>query len=64
MTNPKLKPCPKCGCTEGLAIYTYEAGNRHVECNFCFYLGRGENSIRQAIKSHPATHTTSQRADD
>jgi uncharacterized metal-binding protein (TIGR02443 family) len=53
-TNPKLKPCPNCKTVDHLAVYSYEqsGGTKHVECNKCFYLGRGEGSIRQAIKSH------------
>lgn len=52
-TNPKIKPCPKCGET-GLAVYSYEqsGGTKHVECDKCHYLGPGEGSVRQAIKSH------------
>lgn len=51
-TNPKMKDCPTCGTDEFLAVYTYGAGNRHVECTFCHYLGRAGTSIRQAIKLH------------
>ncbi len=50
--NPRMKDCPNCGTNEDLAVYTYDAGNRHVECNTCFYLGPGANSIRAAIKLH------------
>jgi Zn ribbon nucleic-acid-binding protein len=32
MTAPKLKPCPVCRADDDLAIYTYENGWRHVEC--------------------------------
>lgn len=52
MTNPKMRPCPKCGATDRLAVYTYPSGWRHVECNACFYLGPGEGTIHEAIKSH------------
>jgi len=52
MTNPKIKPCPKCGC--GLSVYKYDSGWCYVECNNCFYLGPGEGSVKQAIKSHNA----------
>ena len=48
----KMAPCPKCGKDELLAVYAYECGVKHVECNGCWYLGPGEGSIRQAIKSH------------
>lgn len=51
-TNQKMKPCPRCRSDKFLAVYTYESGGRHVECNNCFYLGPGESSIRAAIKSH------------
>lgn len=51
-TNPKLKPCPECSESDHLAVYTYDNGWRHVECTACNYLGPGEGSIRQAIKSH------------
>lgn len=50
MTNPKMKDCPNCGTDDFLAVYTYEAGNRHVECNGCWSLGPAGTSIRQAIK--------------
>jgi Zn ribbon nucleic-acid-binding protein len=61
-TNPKMKACPKCGLTDFLAVYDYD-GWKHVECDNgfntsaspCLYLGPGEGSIRQAIKSHNAS---------
>jgi len=56
VTNPKMKPCPKCGSTENLTIYTYDYGWKHVECVACDYLGPGEGSIRQAIKSYNARY--------
>lgn len=59
MTNPKMKPCPRCGSDESLAVYSYDNGTRHVECNSCWYLGPGEGSIRQAIKSHNEKQTPS-----
>jgi Zn ribbon nucleic-acid-binding protein len=76
-TNPKMLPCPKCGRTDFLAVYDYD-GWRHVECDngfnstptppateACHYLGPGEGSIRQAIKSHNervlAAHQTGER---
>jgi uncharacterized metal-binding protein (TIGR02443 family) len=52
MTNPKIKPCPNCQSGDGIAVYTYESGWRHVECVKCNYLGPGEGSIKAAIKSH------------
>ncbi len=54
MTNPKIKPCPQCRSDEHMAIYTYESGWRHVECDKCYYLGPGEGSKLAAIKSHNA----------
>ena len=51
-TYPKMQPCPDCQKDDRLAVYTYDSGGRHVECNRCFYLGPAEGSIRQAIKSH------------
>lgn len=54
MTAPKIKPCPTCGTDERMAVYAYDSGWRHVECIKCNYLGPGEGSIIQAIKSHNA----------
>lgn len=53
-TNPKMKPCPKCGYGDYLSIYKYDSGWRRVECDNgnCQYLGPGEGSVREAIKSH------------
>lgn len=53
-TNPKMKPCPTCASTDDLAVYTYESGWKHVECDKCNYLGPGEGSVRWAIKSYNA----------
>lgn len=55
-TNPKMKPCPRCGSTENLSVCKYDNGWRHVECESwgCTYLGPGEGSIRAAIKEHNA----------
>ena len=50
-TNPKIKPCSRCG-SENVADYGYDNGTKHVECDACRDLGRGEGTIRQAIKSH------------
>lgn len=57
-TNPKMKPCPNCDTDEHLAVYTYDSGWCHVECNRCLYLGSGEGSTRAAIKSHNAAMTS------
>lgn len=53
-TNPKMKPCPKCGRPDDLDVYKYDSGWRYVECdlNRCGYTGPGAGSIRQAIKEH------------
>lgn len=52
MTIQKLKPCPGCGTAEHLAIYKYESGWQHVECDRCYYFGPGEGSKILAAKSH------------
>jgi hypothetical protein len=54
MTNPKMRPCPRCGSTEHLTVYTHSHGWRHVECDNspCQYMGPGEGSVRAAIKAH------------
>ena len=49
---PKMKPCAKCKTDEGLAIYTYEGGWKHVECDICMYLGRASGSMRGAVLNH------------
>lgn len=51
MTYPRIRPCPKCGDPD-LAVYTYDNGWKHVECDECYYLGPGEGSKLQAIRSH------------
>lgn len=54
-TNPKMRPCPRCGSGDHLSVYTYVVGgHRHVECDNgrCMYLGPGEHSARAAIKAH------------
>lgn len=56
-TDPKMKPCPRCKSDEHLAVYKYDHGGQHVECDGCFYLGPCEGSRRQAIKSHNALAT-------
>lgn len=63
-TNPKMKPCPNCQTTEYLAVYMYDHGGQHVECNKCFYLGPCEGSCRQAIKSHNARSIPQPNAED
>ena len=53
MTYPKIKPCPTCGNPgDGLSVYTYENGGRHVECNECSYLDPCGGSILSAIRLH------------
>lgn len=54
MSYPKMQPCPNCKNDEQLEVYRYDSGWRHVECDKCFYLGPGEGSILQAIRSHNA----------
>lgn len=54
MTIPKMAPCRTCKTADNLAIYTYDNGWRHVECDRCGYLGPGEGSKIQAVKSHNA----------
>jgi Zn ribbon nucleic-acid-binding protein len=51
-TNPKMKPCPKCEKVEDLAVYIYDGGAQHVECDACFYLGPAASSRRWAVKLH------------
>ena len=51
MTNPKIKPCPRCA-SPFVEIFVYESGSRRAECTSCWYMGPCEGSIRQAIKSH------------
>lgn len=50
MTYPKIKPCPNCG-DDGVDIYEYESGWKHVECHKCNWLGPGEGRNVQAIRS-------------
>ncbi len=51
-TDPKIKPCPKCKTAANMSVYKYDNGWQHVECEKCCYLGPGEGSRRQAIKSY------------
>jgi uncharacterized metal-binding protein (TIGR02443 family) len=60
MSYPRKKPCPECGAPgDDLAVYTYENGWRHVECDDCGYLGPGAGNALQAIRSHNALATPS-----
>lgn len=52
MTDQKILPCPKCKRDDSIAVYKYDNGWQHVECDRCYYLGPGEGNRRQAIKSH------------
>ena len=53
MTYPKIAACPRCGCPgDELAVYTYDNGWKHVECDRCHYLGPGAGRILHAIKDH------------
>ncbi len=54
MSNPKIRPCPRCQSDEHMNVYAYDSGSRHVECDKCFYLGPAEGSVKAAIKSHNA----------
>jgi Zn ribbon nucleic-acid-binding protein len=54
MSNPKIKPCPKCRTTDHIGVYKYDSGWQHVECDKCHYFGPGEGSARAAIISHNA----------
>jgi Zn ribbon nucleic-acid-binding protein len=56
MTNPKMKPCPKCDSADALAVYKYDNGWQHVECDGCFYLGPGSGNRRDAIRLHNSEH--------
>ncbi|HEX4112727.1 MAG TPA: hypothetical protein VH020_09350 [Stellaceae bacterium] len=58
MAYPKIAPCPNCGTTDHVAVYSYDSGGSHVECDKCYYLGPPEGSIRQAIRSHNARVAT------
>lgn len=50
MALPKMARC-RCG-NDNLAICKYENGWQHVECDDCFYMGPGEGSKLQAVRSH------------
>ncbi|SDG35382.1 hypothetical protein SAMN04487974_102164 [Pelagibacterium luteolum] len=53
MSYPKIKPCPLCGSSEDMDVYTYDNGCRHVECTTtCGYLGPASSSILWAIRHH------------
>lgn len=52
MTIPKMLPCPTCKTVEYLAVYEYEHGWKHVECDKCHFLGPGEGSKLWAVRSY------------
>lgn len=52
MAFPKKQPCPNCKTVHHLAIFVYANDWHQVECTGCGYLGPGEGSTTQAIKSH------------
>lgn len=55
MTYPKILPCPCCRRPgDELAVYTYEHGWKHVECDGCHYMGPGAGRILHAIREHNA----------
>lgn len=49
MTLPQIKRCPDCG-SDNVNVFIYENGWKHVECNHCWKLGRGEGRIVDAIR--------------
>lgn len=55
MAYPKILACPRCQCPgDELAVYTYEHGWKHVECDRCHYMGPGAGRILHAIREHNA----------
>ena len=62
-TNPKIKPCPRCGSAD-VSVYKYDGGWVYVECDngfnvmlngvnqLCGYRGPASGSVRWAIKLH------------
>ncbi len=54
MTNPRIKPCPKCQSADYIGVARYDSGSRRVECDNtgCNYIGPCEGSVRLAIKGH------------
>lgn len=52
MTNPKMKPCPRCKAP--VDCWSYESGSRRVECNGCDYIGPIDTSVSRAIKRYNA----------
>jgi len=57
MSAPKMKACPNCKTDAHLAVFTYDHGWRHVECEECKYMGPGERNAIQAIRAHNAKAT-------
>ena len=55
MTQPKIKPCPRCLDGGDPVLMTYENGWKHVECFDCDLLGPGEGNNAAAIRSWNAT---------
>ena len=55
MTDQKIRPCPTCGKSDRLYVFKYDSGWQHVECDHCGYMGHGEGSRREAIRSHNVT---------
>lgn len=51
MPYPRKQPCPNCKSAADLDVFKYGHVWFHVECR-CGYLGPGEGSTTQAIKSH------------
>lgn len=51
-TNPIIKQCPNCRNADQMAVYSYDSGNKYVECDRCWYRGPSATSVRWAIKFH------------
>jgi Zn ribbon nucleic-acid-binding protein len=59
--KPRIAACPNCKTDAFIAVYTYDSGWRHVECDKCYYLGPGEGSVLSAIRAH---NTKTNRAEN
>lgn len=57
-----IEPC-QCGNAD-LAVYRYDNGGRHVECDKCWYLGPCAGSVKQAIKAHNVSRACARTARD
>lgn len=52
MAYPQIARCPNCKTDNHIAVYKYDSGWCHVECDACLYLGPAEGSCTAAIRSH------------